>query len=38
MGEVFYSPDNGEKWSQLPGRFPRITFIRAWVQNGEGEA
>lgn len=32
MGEVFYSADAGEHWSQLPGQFPRITSIKAWVR------
>lgn len=34
MGEIFYSPDSGESWSQLPGRFPRITSIKTWVREG----
>ena len=38
MGEVFYSADAGENWGRLPGQFPRITFIKAWVQEKEGDA
>jgi hypothetical protein len=38
MGEVFYSPDAGESWSRLPGQFPRITSIKAWVREDEGGA
>ena len=34
MGEVFYSPDAGEHWDRLPGQFPRITSIKAWVREG----
>jgi hypothetical protein len=34
MGEVFYSPDGGEHWDRLPGQFPRITSIKAWVREG----
>ncbi len=33
MGEVFYSPDAGETWDRLPGQFPRITMIKAWVRD-----
>jgi photosystem II stability/assembly factor-like uncharacterized protein len=32
MGEVFYSSDGGETWDRLPGQFPRITYIKAWVR------
>ena len=32
MGEVFYSADAGESWNRLPGQFPRITSIKAWVR------
>jgi photosystem II stability/assembly factor-like uncharacterized protein len=32
MGEVFYSPDGGESWDRLPGQFPRITSVKAWVR------
>ncbi|HEX8598981.1 MAG TPA: exo-alpha-sialidase [Chloroflexia bacterium] len=32
MGELFYSADAGESWSRLPGQFPRITSIKAWVR------
>ena len=35
MGEVFYSVDGGDNWSRLPGQFPRITFVKAWVRNAE---
>jgi photosystem II stability/assembly factor-like uncharacterized protein len=35
MGEVFYSPDAGDNWDKLPGQFPRITMIKAWVRDGE---
>lgn len=35
MGEIFYSPDAGEHWDRLPGQFPRITSIKAWVRAGE---
>jgi photosystem II stability/assembly factor-like uncharacterized protein len=38
MGEVFYSPDAGENWDRLPGQFPRITMIKAWVRDGEESA
>jgi hypothetical protein len=38
MGEVFYSPDAGEIWDRLPGQFPRITMIKAWVRDGEESA
>ena len=38
MGEVFYSRDAGESWSRLPGQFPRITSIKAWVRETDGEA
>lgn len=31
MGEVFYSRDEGEHWERLPGSFPRITTVKAWV-------
>jgi len=31
MGEVFYSPDAGETWNQLPGNFPRILMVKTWV-------
>lgn len=31
MGEVFYSPDEGESWDKLPGQLPRITSVKAWV-------
>jgi len=34
MGEVFYSADSGETWDRLPGQFPRITMIKAWVREG----
>jgi hypothetical protein len=33
-GEVFYSLDRGESWSTIPGRFPRITTVRAWAPEG----
>ena len=32
-GEVFYSSDDGENWSRLPGQFQRITSIKAWVRD-----
>lgn len=32
MGEVFFSPDEGEHWEQLPGQLPRITCVKTWVQ------
>jgi photosystem II stability/assembly factor-like uncharacterized protein len=32
MGEVYYSADAGESWSKLPGHFPRITMLKAWVR------
>lgn len=35
MGEIFCSPDNGENWLRLPGHFPRITSVRAWVHEEE---
>ncbi|MBW3628921.1 MAG: glycoside hydrolase [Gemmatimonadetes bacterium] len=31
MGEVFYSPDEGESWNQLPGQLPRITHVKTLV-------
>lgn len=31
MGELFYSPDEGESWRRLPGQFPRITTVKTWV-------
>jgi hypothetical protein len=31
MGEVFYSPDEGESWNQLPGHLPRITHVKTLV-------
>lgn len=31
MGELFYSPDEGENWAQLPGQLPRITTVKTWV-------
>ena len=34
MGEVFYSADGGDSWSQLPGQFPRITSIKTLVREG----
>ena len=34
MGEVFYSADAGESWSKIPGNFPRITMVKAWVHEG----
>jgi len=37
MGEVFYSADAGESWGQLPGQFPRITSLKTWVRNGNGQ-
>jgi hypothetical protein len=30
-GELFYSLDRGERWQTLPGRFPRITAVKAWA-------
>jgi hypothetical protein len=30
-GELFFSRDDGESWERLPGQFPRITSLRAWV-------
>lgn len=38
MGEVFYSADAGDTWSRIPGQFPRITSIKTWVRDTEGEA
>jgi hypothetical protein len=32
MGEVFYSPDEGESWAQLPGQLPRITHVKTMVR------
>lgn len=32
MGELFYSIDDGANWSQLPGQFPRITTVKAWIR------
>lgn len=32
MGEVFFSPDEGDRWEQLPGQLPRITSMRSWVR------
>jgi hypothetical protein len=29
-GELFYSLDRGDTWQTLPGRFPRITAVKAW--------
>lgn len=31
-GELFCSTDDGEHWRRLPGQFPRITSVRAWVR------
>ncbi len=31
MGELFGSIDDGETWRRLPGQFPRITCVRAWM-------
>jgi len=30
-GELFFSLDRGDTWQQIPGRFPRITTIKAWL-------
>ncbi len=30
-GEVYFSSDDGEHWTQLPGALPRITNVKAWV-------
>jgi hypothetical protein len=30
-GELFYSLDKGNSWKTIPGRFPRITTVRAWA-------
>mgnify|MGYP002379488573 CR=1 FL=1 len=30
-GELYQSADDGESWARLPGLFPRITSVRAWV-------
>lgn len=31
MGEVFYSANEGEEWSRLPGQLPRITSVKTWI-------
>jgi hypothetical protein len=31
MGELFYSPDAGDNWHQLPAQLPRITTVKTWV-------
>jgi photosystem II stability/assembly factor-like uncharacterized protein len=33
-GELYQSADDGETWTRLPGQFPRITSVRAWVPAG----
>ena len=33
-GELYQSSDDGETWTRLPGQFPRITSVRAWVPAG----
>jgi photosystem II stability/assembly factor-like uncharacterized protein len=33
-GELFRSADDGETWLRLPGQFPRITTLKAWVGAG----
>lgn len=30
-GEIFRSADDGDTWEKLPGLFPRITSLKAWV-------
>ncbi len=32
MGQVYASPDAGERWIELPGQFPRISSLRTWVE------
>lgn len=29
-GELFYSRNDGEAWTRLPGSFPRITALKVW--------
>ena len=29
-GEVFVSRDDGERWTQLSARLPRITSVKVW--------
>ncbi len=31
MGQLFYSPDEGETWNQIPAQLPRITTVKTWV-------
>lgn len=33
-GELFFSADGGEEWSQIPAQLPRITMVRSWVTEG----
>ena len=33
-GELYQSANDGETWTRLPGQFPRITSVRAWVPAG----
>jgi photosystem II stability/assembly factor-like uncharacterized protein len=31
QGDVFHSPDGGQTWNALPGRFSRITTVKTWT-------
>ncbi len=33
-GEMFYSRDDGDTWTKLPGSFPRITAVKVWERGG----
>lgn len=33
-GELYRSSDDGDTWVRLPGQFPRITTVKAWVPAG----
>jgi photosystem II stability/assembly factor-like uncharacterized protein len=33
MGEVFYSPNEGEHWERLPGQLPRVTTVKIWARD-----
>ncbi|MBI3970728.1 MAG: exo-alpha-sialidase [Chloroflexi bacterium] len=32
-GELFFSADAGETWQALPGKLPRITTVKTWVES-----
>lgn len=32
MGQVYASPDGGDRWVPVPGQFPRISSVRTWVE------